>query len=202
MKDKIPAVRRLMPVVVIGLCIGIGIGLYIGWIMWPVQITNVDISDLKSSAQEDYIVLTAKAFAYDHNGQSARDRLKQLNDRNVAERVANLAIVYASQKRPESAQLAALAIAMGSTKEGIGLIASTPEPAEPLLSTEAPSATLVNPPTTPFAPDPNTFTSTRLPTITATATRTPTRRLTPTPTRRPVVPMTWIPGLTSWPSPN
>jgi len=206
MKEKILAlplaVRLLAPVVVIGLCIGLGIGLYIGWIVWPVQITSVDISDLKDSAQEDYIVLTAKTFAYDRNGDSARDRLKQLNDPNAAERVANLAIIYASQSKLESAQLAALAVAMGSTKEGIGLIASTPEPVAQVVPTEAPTATLVLPPITTSAIDPNALTATPSPTITATVTRTPTRRPTATQTRPPIAPTIWIPAFTSWPSPK
>jgi len=186
MKEKIMelplAVRVIAPVVVVGLCIGLGLGLYIGWMAWPLQITSVDISDLKGSAQTDYIVLTAKTFACDQNLDTARERLKQLNDPNAAERVANLAIIYASQNKPESAQLAALAVAMGSTKEGIALLAPTSEPvAQAVSATDAPTTipTLSATPTlSPTAIISATRTATRRPS-TATATRPPAAIIAP-----------------------
>jgi hypothetical protein len=151
-------------------------------------------------AQEDWIVLTAKTFAYDQNSDTARVRLKQLNAPDAAERVANLAIIYASQKRPESTQLAALAVALGSTKEGIALLATTPEPVAQVVPTDAPAATLVNPLIPVPTLDPIALTATPTHTITATVTRAPTRRVTVTPTRPPIAPTIWIPALTSWPS--
>lgn len=191
MKEKILklpiTVRIIAPLVVLGLCIGLGIGLYIGWMAWPLQITSVNFSDLKGSAQEDYIVLTAKTFAYDQNLDAALERLNQLNDVNISDRVANLAIVYASQSRPESAQLAALAVAMGSTKEGIALLAHTLEPvAQAIIPTDSPT-TIPTPSATPPV-SPTSITS---------ATRTATRRLTPTATKppaAPIAPTSFFPG--------
>ncbi len=196
------ALRLIAPVIFIGLCVGLGIGLWIGWIAWPVQITNVDISDLKGSAQEDYIVLTAKTFAYDQNLDRARERLGELNDPNAAERVANLALIYASQNKPETEPLASLALALGSTNAGVALLAQTPVPTS--VPTDMPTATLVLPPITPPTPDPNARTAT--PTRTITSTLTPTRtaiRRTATPTKLPAVPIiptTLLPSsLADWP---
>lgn len=198
MKEKILrlplAVRIATPVIAIGLCIGLVVGLYIGWMAWPVQVTNVDISDLKGSAQEDYIVLTAKTYAYDQNLDRARERLDQLSDPNVAERVANLAIIYASQGRPESAQLASLAVALGSTNDGIALLLPTPE-----------FVAIAVTPTNAAASTPTLLaTPTLSPTASISATRTATRRLSPTSTRppaAPIVPTAFLPADTQnlWP---
>ena len=39
--------RLLIGVIALGLIGGLLIGLWVGWIAMPVQITNVDVSDLK-----------------------------------------------------------------------------------------------------------------------------------------------------------
>ncbi|HEX7594565.1 MAG TPA: hypothetical protein VF429_10390, partial [Anaerolineae bacterium] len=104
--------RLLIAVIALGLIGGLLIGLWVGWIAQPVQITNVDVADLKSSSQDEYIVLTASDYAFNQNLQSAKDRLAQLHDSKINARVAALAKKYAAESQPFAARVAALAIAL------------------------------------------------------------------------------------------
>lgn len=185
--------RLLIAVIALGLIGGLLIGLWVGWIAQPVQITNVDVADLKSSSQDEYIVLTASDYAFDQNLQSAKDRLAQLHDSKINGRVAALAKKYAAESQPFAAQVAALAIALGSTDNAIALIATTATP----TITDTPLPTETGVPT--LVP---TATPTITPTATITPTRTPTRRprATATPAPAPIAATNWIPAYpTGWP---
>lgn len=58
--------------------IGTAIGLGIGWILMPVQITNADPADLRSSYKDDYVRMISAAFQLDRNVSRASLRLSQL----------------------------------------------------------------------------------------------------------------------------
>ncbi len=188
--------RALIAVIVLGLIGGLALGLWMGWIVWPVQIANVDATDLKPSAQEDLIVLVANSYAYDHNLPRARERLAQLKDSKINDRVAAMAKKYNADKDPNAVSLAALAVALGSTNQEIALIATTPTPTATLMPTPTETATPTLAPTT-------------TPTITPTATIIPSRTATPRPRAtatatqpKPaaIAPTNWMPGFPSgWP---
>ena len=164
----------LFIVILIGLIGGLLVGLWVGWIAWPVQVTNVDVSDLKTSSQDEYIVLTASDYAFDQNLDRAKQRLAQLHDPKINDRLAALAKQYAQEGKPYATQVAALAVALGSTDNSIALIATTATP------------TITDTPTYTETPVP---TDTSTPTLTPVATKTPvpapTRTHTPRPTARP-----------------
>jgi hypothetical protein len=165
--------------------------MWIGWVGWPVQIANVDASDLKPSAQDEMIVLVADTYAYDKDLDRATSRLAELKDKRVSERVASLAKKYAAQDQSSAANLAALALALGETDPQVALIAATitPTPTQTAMPTEPPIPTLT-PPATP----------TWTPTATLTPTRTATRRPSATATPKPITPTIWIPGFPGgWP---
>ncbi len=185
--------RLLIAVIALGLIGGLLIGLWVGWIAQPVQITNVDVADLKSSSQDEYIVLTASNYAFDQNIQNAKDRLVQLHDSKINARVAALAKQYAAESQPYAAQVAALAIALGSTDNAVALIATTATP----TITDTPLPTETGVPT--LVP---TATPTITPTATITPTHTPTRRprATATPAPPPVAATNWLPAYPDgWP---
>lgn len=185
---------RILPIVTLFfLIVGLAIGLWIGWVGMPVQITNVDATDLKLSAQEEMIALIADAYAYDQDLDRAKTRLAELKDKNSGERVAALAKKYAAQNQPSAVNLAALALALGVNDPQVALIAATvtptptltPTPTEPLIPT-------LTPPATP----------TWTPTPTITPTRTATRRPTVSPTPKPaaIAPTNWLPAFpVEWP---
>ena len=185
--------RLLIIVVVIGLIGGLMIGLWAGWMAWPVQVTNVDISDLKPSSQVEYVVLIASDYAFDQNLDRAKQRLALLHDSKIDSRIAGLAKQSATQSKPYAAQLAAFAVALGSTDTEIALIATTATP----TATDTPIPTDTSTPTlTPIA------TPTLTPTATLVPTHTPTRRprATATPQPAPVAGTNWLPSFPDgWP---
>lgn len=185
--------RALLSVGAIFLIGGLAIGLWIGWVGWPLQIANVDAIDLKPSAQDELIVLIADTYAYDRDAARAQARLAELKDKNIGERVAALAKQAAAQNQSSAANLAALTIALGVSDSQIALIVTTLTPT--VTPTLAPTDT-PTPSVTPSATPPWT------PTATISPTRTATRRLPSfTPKPAPLAPTIWIPGFpTGWPS--
>jgi hypothetical protein len=182
----------LVLLIACGVVAGIALGLWLGWIAFPVQVSNVDIADLKPEHQEEFIILVAERYALDHDLDHAQTQLKQLKDNRVNERVAALAKKYAAQNDPASVWLAALAEDLGITGPELAAIArtATPTPTNTALPTATPTITL---------------TPTRTPTLTSTATitptRTPTRRATATRTPAPVsIATQWLPSFPGeWP---
>lgn len=188
--------RLLFIVAGVGLIAGIAAGLVLGWLVWPVQIANVDITDLKPSSQDEMIVLIANAYALDHDLPRAQERLAQLRDPKVVDRVAALAKQSNTKKQSDAMNLAILAIALGNTDPQIALIAATPTPTatNTAIPTETATPTLV-PSATPTLEPTATLTPT-------TPTRTATRRPVATPTPKPaaIAPTTWLPAYPAeWP---
>ncbi len=177
-----------------GLIAGLVVGLAVGWIVWPLKVTDIDVGDLKSSAQEDYIVMTASAFAFDQDLDRAETRLDLLRDTNILRRLSLLAKQLVEKNPQQATYVASLAVALGSQDDMLYQLAATATP------TAKPTA----PPTSTRA-----ATETSAPTVPATAaagSRTATRpRPTATATPKPIVvasaPSTnWIPGFPSeWP---
>ena len=66
--------RRLLPAL-IGLAIGAGIGLYVGWYAWPATYTGSPPSVLAPGWKSEVIWMAAQAFAYDGDLEAASGRL-------------------------------------------------------------------------------------------------------------------------------
>ncbi len=186
--------RVVIVAIALALLGGVAIGFWLGWIAFPVQVANVDASDLKPSAQDDFIALVASAYASDQDLARAKDRLAQIKDSKINDRVAALSKKFAAQNNPEAGSIAALAVALGNRDQTIALIAktATPTPTE----TQTPTLTLT-PTQTPTA------TPSLTPTMTITPARRPTARPAYTPTAKPapIAPTTWVPGFPDgWPS--
>ncbi len=177
-----------------GLAAGVVIGLAVGWIVWPLKVTDLDVGDLKSSSQNDYIVMTASAFAFDQDLARAEARLDLLREANIVRRLSLLAKQMASNDETQASYVASLAVALGAQDDVLYQLAAT--------ATPTPKPTV---PPTPTPPATETIAPTVAPTVRA-GIRTPTRpRSTATATPKPVVvapaPGTnWIPGFPSeWP---
>ena len=186
--------RILIIVMVAGVLGGLGLGLVLGWVVWPVKVANVDATDLKPSAQEDLIVLIANSYAYDRDLARARDRLTQLKDPQINDRIVTLIKKHNAQNDSNAADLAALAVALGNTDQAIALIATTATP--PPSQTPTPTQTFTPTQTTTTTP-----TITPSPTITPTVTHTPRPRATATAKPAPIAGTEWIPGYPAgWPA--
>lgn len=151
----------LFAVAAIGMFIGLLFGLVVGWVALPVAGSGVDVSSLNAGAQNDYIILVANTFAYDGDLAKAKDRLTLLKDSKIASRVEILAKALNTRQDPSAANVADLAVQLGSTDSALQVLAasetnnpgteptkyaqvdvqpsSTPEPTE--VSTLAPEAT-------------------------------------------------------------
>ena len=69
----------------VGLAIGIGLGLYIGWFAWPVEYRDANPTVLQDSYRQDYILMIATAYGVDGDLERAEQRLDELgtNGRNL-----------------------------------------------------------------------------------------------------------------------
>jgi len=163
--------------VVLGCALGLGIGLFITWQVWPVEYYNTDAIDLRTEHKEDYVVMIAAAYAQDDNLELAGLRLEELGFEDARQMVLNLFQRYREAgHEQESRSLARLAYDIGV--QDVALL--------PYI--ETPTATvdiIVSPTITP------TLEATIVPTATepipeATATPTePPPEATPTPTEPP-----------------
>lgn len=196
---------------VVGLVAGLALGAFIGFVLMPLRVTNVDVSDLKPREQEEYIILVADAFSYDLDLPLARQRLAKLNDKDVKTRVGKLATSLQARDDVTASRLAGLAIALGASDTSLRVLASkqsAPAPAGPTKFAQLrPSATPL--PTETEMPTAVEATSTPVVTPTATKPAGPTgtprptqTRVIPTATANPVAATTWLPDYPSqwWPS--
>ncbi|MCP5097170.1 MAG: hypothetical protein GY943_16610 [Chloroflexi bacterium] len=65
--------------ILIGLVIGIGLGLYVGWVTWPTEFTDANPAVLQATYQQDYVQLIADAYASDHDLSMAQSRLQDIS---------------------------------------------------------------------------------------------------------------------------
>jgi hypothetical protein len=66
--------KRLLPAL-IGLALGIGIGLFVGWYAWPATVTGSSPAVLAPGWKNEAIWMAAQAFAYDGDLEAASGRL-------------------------------------------------------------------------------------------------------------------------------
>jgi len=120
----------LAGLIAMGLAAGIGLGLILGWIVWPVSYTNTSLTDLSTADKEDYIVLVAAAYAADHVLRKAQARLEYLEAPNTSQWVAELTGRYVTQGRNETdiRSLAELARALGVDTAQMAPYLGTPAP--------------------------------------------------------------------------
>jgi hypothetical protein len=189
--------------VILGFVAGAGIGLVLGWVVWPVDYYDTDLVNLRGDYKEQYIVLVGSAYAQDGDLEKAENRLDQLQAPNIRQWIAQLADQYISEGRSESDIRAIVALAHGlevDTPQMVAYLASptplptdTPPPTSTPAPTNTPSPTLVPsntplPTNTPLPEPTNTVvppTDTAQPTAVPVPTNTPKP---PSPTNTPKPP--------------
>lgn len=114
--------RWLAVLALVGIVMGLAIGLIAGWVVFP-NIGSSSVSGLSSSAQSDYIVLVANTYAYDQDLARAKQRLNLLQEKDVKTRVERLAKSLAARKDPSAANVAELALALGSEDASLQVLA-------------------------------------------------------------------------------
>lgn len=65
--------------ITLGLALGLGFGLYLGWVAWPTEFTDAAPSVLQESYRRDYTLMIAHAYLLDGDLDAARRRLHSLD---------------------------------------------------------------------------------------------------------------------------
>ena len=130
---------------ILALTAGLGLGLFLGWVVWPVRYVDTTFANLAVEHQEQYIVLVGAAYARDHDLEKAKARLAQLEAANINQWVANLADTYITEGRAEADIQALVELAHGlgvDTPRMVAYLATpTPLPTDTPLPTPTPTAT-------------------------------------------------------------
>jgi len=66
--------------ILLGLAIGIGLGLAVGWVFWPTQFTDANPAVLDDNYRRDYLLLIADGYALDNNLAAAQQRVDELGE--------------------------------------------------------------------------------------------------------------------------
>ncbi len=100
----------------IALAAGIGLGLLLGWYVWPVTYTESAPTRMRQDWKDEAIWMAAQAFAYDRDLEGAQARLRPLGSGDLGQLVlerTNKAIEQ-NLSRQHITGLARLAAALGA----------------------------------------------------------------------------------------
>jgi hypothetical protein len=186
--------------VVLGLTAGAGLGLLLGWVVWPVKYFDTAIADLRVDYKEQYIILVGSAYAQDHDLERAQARLDQLEAPNIKQWIAQLADRYIAEEQDKADIQALVELAHGLDVDSPQMAAyrATPTPAPTDTPPPTPSPAPTDTATASATPIPST--DTPLP-PTDTPVREPTDTSVPQPTDTRVPPSD-TPKPTSPPKPT
>jgi hypothetical protein len=171
--------------VVAGIVVGLLVGLFVTWQVWPVQYYDTDPVDLRQEHKDDYVVMIAAAYDQDDDLESATARLDELGFEDAKQIVLGLFQRYGEAGyRDETRSLARLAYDLGVTDVALLPYIEQPTPTPEPIPTPQPTPTEVVIPTATATPAQPTATPTETPPEpTSTATQPP-----PTPTNTPTTP--------------
>ncbi len=74
---------RLLLSLIAGLVLGVGAGLFVGWVAFPVEYLDSPASALDRRYKDDYTVMVAAGYLVDRDVQGAIDRLRILGEENI-----------------------------------------------------------------------------------------------------------------------
>lgn len=106
---------RFVLSLIIALGMGAAIGLYLGWVQFPVQYLNSPAASLADRYKDDYTVMVATGYLKDGDLGGAVDRLRILGQGNIPAYVQGVTERYISnsQDADDIAYLVALAEGLG-----------------------------------------------------------------------------------------
>jgi hypothetical protein len=120
---------RNIGLVIIGLALGAGLGLLLGWVVWPTEYTDATPVILQEGYRRDYIVMTAAAYAADSDLTVATERIDALgvNGRDHLFAVTIDAILSGGDEQ-DIRQLVQLATALGLSSPAMDPYLREPAP--------------------------------------------------------------------------
>jgi hypothetical protein len=103
-----------------GALLGIGLGLIIGWLIWPVSYYNTDVYDLRADYQDEFVVMIGALYALEQDVGAAGQRLALLSPPNAPKSAEAIVVEVAERYIARGADpidighLVGLAEALGS----------------------------------------------------------------------------------------
>ncbi len=81
---------------ILSIAAGVGLGLYYGWVINPIQYVNTSPSSLRADFRTDYTLMVAETYQHDHNIANAARQLANLGSQPPKES-ASAALIFAQQ---------------------------------------------------------------------------------------------------------
>jgi hypothetical protein len=108
--------RSALLTLLISLALGLGAGLYIGWVAAPVKYVDTAPASLGQTYKDDYILMIAAIYSEDSDLAAAQSRLAALGFADPGLAVADAArrFIIAEQPEADLRRLARLAAALGA----------------------------------------------------------------------------------------
>ena len=105
----------------VGIAAGVGLGLWYGWEIDPVEYTDTDIAYLHPVYRDEYIRLVSSAYALDGDLDTARARIVLLAVPDPAAAVADLAerAIAEGVGASDVGLLARLAVDLGANRDAL-----------------------------------------------------------------------------------
>jgi hypothetical protein len=76
----------------LGLILGAGVGLFLGWVAWPIEFSDAEPSVMEERFQRDYALMIATIYSEDDDLSTARRRLSGLGKKDTGRWVLGLAV--------------------------------------------------------------------------------------------------------------
>ena len=90
---------RFLVSFIVGLVLGAAVGLYLGWVQFPVEYLNSPASELDQRYKEDYTVMVAGGYLNDRDAIGAVERLRVLGEENIPAYVQDVTERYITNSR-------------------------------------------------------------------------------------------------------
>lgn len=90
---------RFLISLLIGLLVGAGVGIYLGWVQFPVEFVDSSASDLSNRFKDEYTVMIATGFSADRNLGAVVERLRVLGVENIPAHVQETTERYITNSR-------------------------------------------------------------------------------------------------------
>ena len=107
---------RNVGLILVGLALGAGLGLLLGWVVWPTEYTDAEPIILQDAYRQDYLWMIAAAYSEDGDLATAVTRLESLGT-NGEDQLFSLMLdaILAGNDEAEIRQLVGLVDALGFT---------------------------------------------------------------------------------------